>query len=329
VNLARASMPPVVFLVLVAVSPAAQAQESAGAIFPPGARLEKLFDRGQFTEGPAVAPDGRVFFSDLPFVDDSKGEAGHIWCYDPRRGTTKIYRSPSGMSNGLEFDSLGRLISVEMETGRIVQTDLRTGRSRVIAGTYNGRRFNALNDLVLDGKGNIYFTDPWYGNRQDLPQPVTGVYRLDRAGNSSLLIGDIPNPNGIALSPDQTRLYVGCYDEGEPKVMRIVEYSVTSTGAAEFRKIFADYTPRDGPDGFAVDSRGDLYVALRDESRPGIAVYSPAGDEIGFLPLPEVPSNIAFDRPPHCSRLYITAGKSLYRMTVGREGHFPFTNSQR
>jgi gluconolactonase len=329
----RSSDTAILALLLLAVAGGGDvsAQGLPAGIFPAGASVEKLFEGGQFTEGAAVAPDGRVFFSDLPFLDASTGGAGHLWCYDPRTRETRIYRSPSGMSNGLEFDSLGRMLCLEMETGRLVRTDLGSGRSQVLVAACDGRPFNALNDLVLDRRGNVYLTDPYYGEKRDLPQPVTGVYRIDPSGACALIIGDLPNPNGIAISPDGTRLYVGCYDEGEGgrKAMRIVEYAIAPGGTVEFLKVFAEYGMRDGPDGMATDRDGNLYVAVRDESRPGIAVYDPAGREVAFLPVPEIPSNVAFDRSTERPLLYITAGRSLYRVEVLRSGRVPWTTQPR
>ena len=118
-------------------------------------KLEKLFDSGHFTEGPAVAFNGTVYFSDITFTHESGMQAGHIWTYTPQTGQTKIFRSPSGMSNGLKFDAQGRLIAAEgADFGgrRLTRTDLQTGKSEIIAGLYEGKPFNSPTILLLTKK---------------------------------------------------------------------------------------------------------------------------------------------------------------------------------
>ena len=131
-------------IALALVASTAFAQEPTGdpSIIPPGAKLEVLFDGAFFSEGPAVAFDGSVYFSDITFSMESGMQAGHIWRYDPKTGQTAIFRSPSGMSNGLKFDAMGRLIAAEgADFGgqRVTRTDLATGKAEIIAGLYEGR----------------------------------------------------------------------------------------------------------------------------------------------------------------------------------------------
>jgi gluconolactonase len=299
-------------------------------IVPEDSRLEHLFAGGEFTEGPAVAPDGSVFFSDLTFVDTTSHYEGHIWRFNPRTGSCTIYRSPSNLSNGIEFDAKGRMVVAEGGSAggrRIVRTNLSTGKTEILAMSYQDAPFNAPNDLAIDAKGRIYFTDPCYDNTFTVRQPVMGVYRIEESGKITLLIEDVPMPNGIVLSPDQRTLYVGCFDEGEPqhqpmhpKRMAIYAYALSESGNVVSRKMLVDYGSHDGPDGMTVDARGNLFVAVRDEDRPGICVYDPAGTEIGFITVPEIPSNVAFDRPPNQYRLYITAGRGLYRVALKTRG---------
>ena len=121
------------------------------AIVDPNAELETLFTGGILTEGAAVAPDGSVYFSDITFTHASGMQAGHIWRFEPASGETTIYRSPSGMSNGIKFDAQGRMIVAEgADFGgrRITRTDLATGKTVIIAGLYEGRPFNAPNDIT-------------------------------------------------------------------------------------------------------------------------------------------------------------------------------------
>lgn len=311
-------------------------------IVPPGAKLEKLFDRGLvLTEGVAVAPDGMVYFSDITFTSVSKEkrgviEAGHIWKYNPKTGKTIIFRSPSGMSNGIKFDAEGNMIVAEgADFGgrRVTRTDMKTGKSYIIAGLFEGRPFNSPNDITIDEKGRIYFSDPRYLGHEPLDQPVMAVYRIDPDGSIHRIITDAGKPNGVCVSPDQKTLYVVSNDNGAtgfdrlPKdaklhkgQMALLAYDLMPDGSAKFRKKLVDYSPQDGPDGITCDTEGNIYAAVRDETRPGICVYSPAGKELAFIKT-EIPTNVGFARGTDANVLYITAGKSLYRIRLNRKGY--------
>jgi len=300
------------------------------------ARLERLFGDAFFTEGPAQAPDGSVYFSDITFVKASGYQAGHIWRWDPRTGTTTVFRSPSGMSNGIVFDEAGRMVVAEgagFGGRRITRTDMKTGKSVILAGLYNGRPFNSPNDLVLDARGRIYFTDPRYSGHEPVEQPVQGVYRIDPDGRVSLVAGDVGKPNGIAVSPDQATLYVASLDNGSfedrpaeaPATngrMALLAYDLAPDGSAKFRRTVVDLSPGVGPDGISVDGDGNIYCAIPGE-RPGIHVFSPAGKELAYIPTPELPTNVKFGRGADKQTLFITAGKSLYRIRVERSGYSP------
>lgn len=319
-------------------------------IVAPDAKLEKLFESHVLTEGVCVAPDGMVYFSEITFshkaVDD-KGviEAGHIWKFDPTAGKTTIFRSPSGMSNGIKFDATGNMLVAEgADYGgrRVTRTDMKTGKSYIIAAMYEGRPLNAPNDITIDEKGRIYFSDPRYLGWETLDQPVQGVYRIDTDGKISRIITDAGKPNGVAISPDQKSLYVVSNDNGATgferlgakgatqadKVdtplrkghMALMAYDLSADGTAKFRKTLVDYAPQDGPDGLVMDAEGNLWVAVRAENRPGICVYSPEGKELAYIPT-EVPTNVGFGRGKDGKTLYITAGSSLYRIKVNREGY--------
>lgn len=325
------------------------AQEPTGdpSIISAGAKLEVLFDGAFFSEGPAVALDGSVYFSDITFSQDSGMQAGHIWRYDPKTGQTAIYRSPSGMSNGLKFDALGQLIAAEgADFGgqRVTRTDLATGKAEIIAGLYEGRPFNAPNDISIDEKGRIYFSDPRYLGHEPLDQPVMAVYRIDPDGTIERIITDAGKPNGVCVSPDQQSLYVVSNDNGNTGIFRLegtpahkgrmalLAYDLHPDGTTTFREVLVDYYPEDGPDGLVADVDGNLYVAVRDETRPGIVVYSPQGDERAYIPTPEVPTNVAFGRGAESKTLYVTYGGGdppdnpgiLAEIKVGKDGyHLP------
>jgi gluconolactonase len=335
-----------VILALWATSPAF----AADPVFPKDAELEKLFTGHVLTEGVSVAPDGSVYFSEITFssvaTDDTGAiEAGHIWKFDPKTRKTTIFRSPSGMSNGIKFDAQGRMIVAEgADYGgrRVTRTDLATGKSYIIAAMYDGRPFNAPNDITIDEKGRIYFSDPRYLGWEPLDQPVQAVYRIDPDGKIARIITDAGKPNGVAISPDQKTLYVVSNDNGSTgfdrlgkpdgkqadKVtapqrkgyMELQAYDLAADGTASNRRTIVDYAPMDGPDGLVVDSKGDLFVAVRAEDRPGICVYSPDGKELDYLKT-EVPTNVGFGRGADANVLYITAGSSLYRIKTSRKGY--------
>jgi gluconolactonase len=338
-------------MLLAAVLPATSRADDPP--IPADAKIEKLFEGRVLTEGVAVAPDGQVFFSEITFshvARDDKGaiEAGHIWHFDPTSGKTTIFRSPSGMSNGIKFDAEGNMIVAEgADYGgrRVTRTDRATGKSWVIAGMYEGRPLNSPNDITIDEKGRIYFSDPRYLGHEPIDQSVQAVYRLDTDGTLHRIITDAGKPNGVAISPDQKTLYVVSNDNGTTAIERIgkaaanqadkvetplkkghmllMAYDLAADGTAKFRKTLVDYSPYDGPDGLVMDKDGNLWVAVRAENRPGICVYNPEGKEIGYLKT-EVPTNVGFGRDKESRTLYITAGKSLYRTKVNRDGyHLP------
>ena len=311
---------------------------SHDAIFAPNSVLKEVFNGAHFTEGVSVAPDGTVYFSDITFTDQTDMKAGNIWRHNPETGETTIFRSPSGMSNGTKFDAQGRLVVAEgADFGgrRITRTDMTTGKSEIIAGLYNAKPFNSPNDLSIDEQGRIYFTDPRYAGHEPVEQPIFGVYRIDRDGSVHLVVTDAGKPNGVAVSPDQNTLYVISHDNGamgnlademesHKGRMALLAYDLSPEGTAAFRKVLVDYAPQDGPDGMVVDAEGNLYVAVRDETRPGVRVYTPEGAELAYVKTPDRPTNVAFGRGKTRKTLYITAENCLYSIQTMQEGyHLP------
>jgi gluconolactonase len=297
-------------------------------IFPGNAVPVKLFSGGFFTEGPAQATDGSVYFSDLTFTEASGMQAGIIWKYDPVKDTTIVFRSPSGMANGIAFDEEGDMIVCEgADFGgrKITRTDIKTGKSKIITALFNGKPYNSPNDLIIDKQGRIYFTDPRYTGYESVDQPVMGVYRVDSDGSVKLMVSDIPMPNGITISPDQTTLYVGCNFEGDAErkpVTSIYKYQLNEVGEIISNEIFIDLPDDAGPDGITVDEEGNIYAAVRDEKNPSIKVYNKRGEEMDSLLLPEVPSNLSFGRNSDSNILFITAGESLYKIRITAQGSF-------
>ncbi|MFO1095264.1 MAG: SMP-30/gluconolactonase/LRE family protein [Planctomycetaceae bacterium] len=307
-----------------------------------GAKLELLFDGGcALTEGVSVAPDGRVFFSDITFSHKCAGEgggiqAGNIWVWDPKTKQAAVFRSPSGMSNGLKFDAQGRLLAAEgADHGgrRVTRTDMKTGKTTIIAHSFEGRRLNSPNDITIDEKGRVYFSDPRYLGHEPVDQAVQSVYRVDTDGSVHRIITDAGKPNGVAVSPDQKTLYVVSNDNGSFGIerdpmdlplakgrMALQAYDLAADGTAKFRATLVDYLPQDGPDGLICDKEGNIYAAARDLTRPGVHVYSPKGELLAYVAT-EVPTNVGFGRGAESKTLYITAGKSLYRIRMKKEGY--------
>jgi gluconolactonase len=290
------------------------------AVVAPDAKLELLFTRsapisGGLTEGPAVAPDGSIYFSDIPFGKDK----GMILRFDPKTKKTTVFTDDSHKSNGLKFDAKGRLIACEGsdDGGRCVSRwDVKTGKREVIADKYMGKRFNAPNDLAIDLLGRIYFSDPRYLGDEPRELEHRAVYRLDTSGNVVEVTHEGEKPNGIALSPDNKTLYVADHNNGTDKIdpsapppkkgaMKLYAFPLGADGlVAGPRRTLIDFGTEDGIDGMTVDVKGNLYLAVRSLKRPGVWVTDPTGKEIAFIPTGPlqpgakeptgIPANVAF-----------------------------------
>jgi gluconolactonase len=322
----------IAILVAVGISSASHGEEPS-VIVAPDAQLEKVFDGGHFLEGPAAAPDGSIYFSDLTFSSQSGMQGGHIWRFDPRSGKTSIFRSPSGMSNGIIFDAEGRMLVAEgADFGgrKVSRTDMTTGKSYILAGLFEGRPFNAPNDIAIDRQGRVYFTDPRYLGHEPIDQPVMGVYRIDPDGSVHRIVSELWKPNGIAISPDQKTIYVvtvgdfrlgifrveGGVTEVEPPSM-IHAFDLAPDGTAKNRRVAVTYPMGRHADGITVDAEGNVYAAVGDEAgHHGVYVYSPLGEELEYIPTPERAANVEFGRGDESNVLYVTATTSLYRIRL-------------
>lgn len=288
--------------------------------------LESLWNGGFFLEGPAMGPDGFLYFSDITFTASSGGQAGYIWRFNPATRTAEIFRSPSGMANGLLFDLDERLVAAlgaDFGGRAVVRTDMESGRSEILAGLFEGRRLNSPNDLAIDERGRIYFTDPRYDGHEPIDQPVMGVYRIDPDGSLHRIIKEAGRPNGILVSPDQTTLYVASVEPaGWYGDNALLAFDLEPDGTVGPERVLVDMSPDEGPDGMAIDVDGNIYAARMAVS-PGIYVYAPDGQELAFLRTPEPPANAAFGRGEYSRTLFITAGRSLYAIRTSREGYQP------
>lgn len=282
-------------------------------------RIELFFDGGFFTEGPAVDSKGNVYFTDLTFTSETGNEPGHIWKFSPTTKETKIYRSPSNMANGMVIENDTLYICEGADTGgrRLIKTDLSSGKSFILTDNFDGKPYNSPNDLTIADDGTIYFTDPRYSGDELIEQPVNGIYQLNSSGQIELIIDNISMPNGITVSHDNKKLYVGCNDENadEDNPNFIAEYLIDDQGKVTFNKYVAKYLPPTGPDGIKLGKDGFIYVALRDPYRPGVYVYSPEGVIIEKVILPEDPSNLIFSDDSQ-EELYVTVGGNLYRVSM-------------
>lgn len=253
-------------------------------------------------------------------------QAGYIWRVDPATRQAGIWRSPSGMSNGLAWDAQGRLVAApgaDFGGRAIVRTDPATGRSVILAGLYDGRRLNSPNDLVLAADGRIYFTDPRYGGHEPVEQPVEGVYRIDPDGTVARIIDNAGKPNGIVVSPDGRTLYVASVESPALTGFNaVLAWDLAGDGSVSNQRMLVDFRPDAGPDGMAVDIDGNLYLA-RPSAEPGVYVVSPQGEELARLRLPARPSNVTFGTGDHARTLFITAGPKVYAVPTIRAGYQP------
>lgn len=306
------------------------------------AKLEVAYKGGCFVEGPAAAPDGTIYFSDMSPTavcrDSNKKlmQAGHILRYDPATGKTVVFRSPSGMANGLAFDAHGNLIVTEgADFGgrRVTRTDMKTGKSYILAASYKGKPLNAPNDLALDKAGRIYFTDPRYLGTESIEQDVQGVYRIDPDGSLHRIIADTAKPNGIAIPPDGKTLYVVVHDIGTNNAfdgkknklgqMAIWAYPLNADGSVGKRKLFHDFGKTPGADGLAVDRKGNLYAATWG-GPPGVQIFNPQGKRVGVIPVGIPSTNVGFGRGKDANMLYITTvAGMMFRIRVVQKGYRP------
>jgi gluconolactonase len=323
-------------------------------IVPEGAKLELLYTRtaklnGGLTEGPAVAPDGSIYFTDMPFGPD----AGMILRFDPTTRQTTAFTADSGKANGLTCDADGKLVACEgADYGgrRVSRWDRDTGKSQTVADKFKGKRFNAPNDLCIDTKGRIYFSDPRYLGTEPRELEHRAVYRIDTDGSVIEITHDVEKPNGVALSPDEKTLYVGDHNNGTdridptappPKIgaMKVYAFPLDADGkVAGQRRALVDFGAENGCDGICVDVKGNIYLTCRSLKRPGLMVIDPQGHELAFVPTGPanqkaepgkdpvgLPSNCEFGIGGEDTMLYLTVDKSLYRIRLKVAGyHVPF-----
>lgn len=292
--------------------------------WPAAARQVETATMVAFTEGPASDRDGSVYFTDL--INERIMKLG-------ADGVLAVYREHSNVANGLVIDAQGRLIACEggeferpgvKRKGKpqVTRTDLKTGKIEIVADGYQGKPLQGPNDVSLDGKGRLYFTDPAGG----------AVYRVDAPGKIARVLAapDIQRPNGIQVSPDDKTLYVvdGTTDKGSQRVIRA--FDLLPDGTARNMRVHYNFTPGRGADGMSIDSQGNLYAsagmnqprgtAETLDNKTGVYVISPAGKLVKFIPIPEdFITNNGFGGLD-MKTLYITAGKTLFKVRTDIAG---------
>ena len=281
------------------------------------ARLDTLYTGCRWAEGPVWFDDlGCLLWSDIP------NQRILRWNAQPLSGEgVSVFRSPSNFANGQTRDRQGRLVTCEHGTRRVTRTES-DGAITVLADSYQGKRLNSPNDVIVRSDGSIWFTDPTYGILSDYEgyratpeQPVRGVYRIDPTGAIALVADDFGQPNGLAFSPDETRLYIAdsaaSHDPAAPRHIRV--FDVQGSQLAKSR-VFA-LIDAGIPDGIRVDTSGNLWSSAAD----GVHCFAPDGTRLGKIKVPQTVANLTFGGPRH-NRLFITATTALYAIYVMATG---------
>jgi gluconolactonase len=279
------------------------------------AKVERLATGFRWAEGPVWFGDARcLVWSDIP---DNR-----MMRWDEQTGATSVWRQPSNFANGNTRDTGGRLVTCEHGGRRVTRTEY-DGTITVLADRWQGSRLNSPNDVVVTRDGSVWFTDPAFGISGDYEgyraraELSTDVYRLDgRTGELSVAASDLRSPNGLAFSPDESRLYV-VQSHGVPR-RDIVVFDVAD-GRLSGRRRLVD--AGDGhPDGLRVDEDGNLWCGWgTGPGLDGVRVFAPDGTAIGHIDLPERCANVAFGGP-FLNRLFMVATSSIYSLHVNTRG---------
>jgi gluconolactonase len=284
--------------------------------------IQRLYTGTLWAEGPAWCGEGKyLLWSDIPNdrqlrrIDDD----GHV----------SVFRKPAGNSNGNTFDFQGRQLACEHGTRRVVRYE-HSGAVTVLADKWQGKRFNAPNDIVVHPDGGIWFTDPGYGsmmnyegNKGEL-EIKEAVYRIDTGGKIDLVTADMDKPNGICFSPDYKKLYI-C-DTGTPKNIRVYDVMDKNriANGHDFISMTMDLNGKKvtgAADGIRCDLDGNVWAGAGwvGDGYDGVHVFAPDGTRIGMIRLPEICSNVCFGGAKR-NRLFMTASQSLYAVYVEAQG---------
>ena len=286
--------------------------------------VERVATGFRWAEGPVYFPAGRyVLFSDIP--------NNRIMRFSEDDGHLSVFRQPSMNSNGNTIDREGRLITCEHSGRRVTRTEL-DGSITIIADKYNGKKLNSPNDAVVASDGSIWFTDPVYGIggyyegiKAEPEQEKHNVYRVDpKSGDIKVVVDDFVEPNGIAFSPDEKKLYVidtGFTDGPDnPSHIRVFDVDV-GAGKVSNSKVFAEMPKPSITDGMRCDTDGRIWcsVGWGDPNEDGVRCYTPDGDLLGKIHIPETVANLCFGGQQR-NRLYICGSTSLYAVYTSVAG---------
>ncbi|MCU4182569.1 SMP-30/gluconolactonase/LRE family protein [Bosea sp. BH3] len=302
--------------------------------------VEQVATGMRWAEGPVYFPEGRyVLLSDIP--------NNRIMKYDEVKNSFTVFRDDANYANGNARDRQGRLVTCEHSVTRRITRTEKNGKITVLADRFDGKRLNAPNDIVVRSDDTIWFTDPlfgingeWEGSRAKPEQATTNVYRIGRDGKLTAVITDLVNPNGIAFSPDEKKLYVVEW-RGTPN-RSIWGYDVDADGKVSNKAKIVDAADFGALDGFKVDRDGNLWCGYgsngalngeasdvggrkvfglrgKPEDLDGVMVFSPAGKPLAFIRLPERCANLCFGGPKG-NRLYMASSHSLYSLYVEAHG---------
>jgi gluconolactonase len=285
--------------------------------------IERLYTGTRWSEGPVWFGDGcYLIWSDIP------NNRMLRWLEDT--GQVSVFRYPSNYSNGNTRDKQGRLVSCEHDSRRVTRTEL-DGTVTVLIDHYQGKPFNAPNDVVVHSNGSIWFTDPGYGimgnyegHKAAFELPCN-VYRLDpTSGEATVVVGDMRRPNGLCFSPDEKRLYIcdtGVTDGAQyPHQIRV--YDVAEGERLANGRVFAEIGPGLAlADGIRCDVDGNVWAGTGGggEDSSGVQIFAPDGTLIGRIHLPETCANLCFGGAKR-NRLFMAASTSLYSVFVGTQG---------
>lgn len=303
--------------------------------------VEQVGTGMRWAEGPAWFPEdgGHVLVSDIP--------NNRIMKYSERDGSFSVFRASANYANGNARDRQGRLITCEHSVTRRITRTERDGKITVLADSHDGKKLNAPNDVVVKSDDSIWFTDPvfgingeWEGSRAKPEQATTNVYRVTPDGKVTAMITDLVNPNGLAFSPDEKKLYVVEW-KGTPN-RSIWSWDVGADGALSNKTKLIDATDQGALDGFKVDRDGNLWCGWgsngalqaeptdvggrkvfqlrgRSEDLDGVMVFNPQGKPLAHIRLPERCANLCFGGPKR-NRLYMASSHSLYALYVEAHG---------
>ena len=280
--------------------------------FKDSAHVEKLATGCRWAEGPAYFPAGRyVIWSDIP--------NDRIMKWDETNGETSVFRHPAGYTNGHTVDRQGRLVSAHHGLRAVTRTEF-DGTITTLADRYNGKRLNSPNDVVVSSDGAIWFTDPPYGidsdyegHKAESEIGSNNVYRIDPgSGEVAVVADDFNRPNGLAFSPDESKLYITDTAES-PRVCRVFDVNLAK-GTLSGGDVWATET-NGGFDGFRFDTEGRCWMSASN----GVHCLSPEGDLIGEVRIPEGVANLVFGGPKR-NRLFICGTTSLYSVMLPVNG---------